>query len=546
MAIKNLNMSLDKQIETLQAKQIKGESERAKAMLDIQLKEALSKVDQQIKEASQLGDTSALAKAQQLRGLIIQDFKRQELEITNKGNAGVAKANVTSVANTNKEVKNKYSDALADLRKKNEVAYKEAENAGKSEQELRDLKVTQLEAEKAYITKNLSQIYKKEIDQRDALSKVDGEIKKAKDKTLAEQEKADNERLIAKLERNVVNAKSDIDLFNAEKALLTEQSKQKMALLEIDSEAALLLADETAKGIADINKKITESEDQKNLKILAAAQLVAETKLSNEAFALERLKGTNDEQIAAQEAFLATQVSTLEAQRITELANKELSQAEIAAIEEKYRQAKIVAEEATAAKLAEIDAKARAKTFATIDKGVEDTKNGLNVIASLQQMNTDRKLKGIEKGSKEEEKILKQQFEQQKAMQLAMAAINGAQAILAILSVPDFTLGVSSGLRIAASVAATAASISAIASTTFSGGGSAPSAVDPTGGSTPSTGGMATPAVSLFGSANQLNNVGGEGAQQQNNNITVTAIVSETEMTNTQNRVNKIQRNAEL
>ena len=372
-------------------------------------------------------------------------------------------------------------------------------------------------------------------------------INDIKDKEAAQREKEDNANMIAKLERDIVNAEENSKaLFEAEKALLTEQSKQKMADLEVGSDAALLLADETAKGIADINKKITQSEDEKNLKILAAAQLVAETKLSNEAFALERLKGTNDEQIAAQEAFLATQVSTLEAQRITELANKELSQAEIAAIEEKYRQAKIVAEEATAAKLAEIDAKARAKTFATIDKGVEDTKNGLNVIASLQQMNTDRKLKGIEKGSKEEEKILKQQFEQQKAMQLAMAAINGAQAILAILSVPDFTLGVSSGLRIAASVAATAASISAIASTTFSGGGSAPSAVDPTGGSTPSTGGMATPAVSLFGSANQLNNVGGEGAQQQNNNITVTAIVSETEMTNTQNRVNKIQRNAEL
>ena len=131
-------------------------------------------------------------------------------------------------------------------------------------------------------------------------------------------------------------------------------------------------------------------------------------------------------------------------------------------------------------------------------------------------------------------------------MQLAMAAINGAQAILAILSVPDFTLGVSSGLRIAASVAATAASISAIASTTFSGGGSAPSAVDPTGGSTPSTGCMATPAISLFGSANQLNNVGAPQDGQQGQNITLTAIVSETEMTNTQNRVNKIQRNAEL
>ena len=545
-AKQKLEFDLDKQIEMLQAKQIKGESERAKAMLEIQKKEALSKVEQQIKDAELTGDTALLAKALKLKGLIIQDFKRQELEITNKGNAGIAKSTVSSVRNTNKQVKNEYSDALADLRKKNEIAYREAETAGKNEQELRDLKVTQLEAEKAYITKNLSKIYKKEIDQRDALSKVDGEIKKTKDKTLAEQEKADNERLIAKLERNVVNAKSDIDLFNAEKALLIEQSKQKMALLEIDSEAALLLADQTAKGIADINKKITESEDQKNLKILAAAQLVAETKLSNEAFALERFKGTNDEQIAAQEAFLATTLSTLDAQRIAELANKELTEAEIAAIEEKYDQAKIVAAEATAAKLAEIDAKARAKTFATIDKGVEDTKNGLNVIASLQQMNTDRKLKGIEKGSKEEEKILKQQFEQQKAMQLAMAAINGAQAILAILSVPDFTLGVSSGLRIAASVAATAASISAIASTTFSGGGSAPSAVDPTGGSTPSTGGMATPAISLFGSANQLNNVGAPQDGQQGQNITVTAIVSETEMTNTQNRVNKIQRNAEL
>jgi len=56
---------------------------------------------------------------------------------------------------------------------------------------------------------------------------------------------------------------------------------------------------------------------------------------------------------------------------------------------------------------------------------------------------------------------------------------------------------------------------------------------------------MATPALSLFGSANQLNNVGGEGAQQSQT-ITVNAIVSETEMTNVQNKVSKIQKNAEL
>jgi hypothetical protein len=102
--IKNLNMSLDQQIATLQAKQIKGESERAKAMLDIQLKEALSKADQQLKEAQNLGDTEAIAKAQQLRALIITDFKRQELEITNKGNTAVAKSNVSTVVKSTGEV----------------------------------------------------------------------------------------------------------------------------------------------------------------------------------------------------------------------------------------------------------------------------------------------------------------------------------------------------------------------------------------------------------------------------------------------------------
>ena len=97
---------------------------------------------------------------------------------------------------------------------------------------------------------------------------------------------------------------------------------------------------------------------------------------------------------------------------------------------------------------------------------------------------------------------------------------------------------------LAGSVISTAASIATIASTSFEGGGTAPDAPDLTSAS--STGGMATPAVSLFGSANQLNNVGAPQDGQQGQNITVTAIVSETEMTNVQNRVNKIQRNAEL
>jgi hypothetical protein len=95
-------------------------------------------------------------------------------------------------------------------------------------------------------------------------------------------------------------------------------------------------------------------------------------------------------------------------------------------------------------------------------------------------------------------------------------------------------------------VAATAASISAIASTSFEGGGQAPG--DPglpdVSGITATS--MATPSASLFGSNNNLNNVGGQQDSQQGQNITVNAIVSETQVTDVQNRINRIQRNAEL
>jgi hypothetical protein len=548
-AIKNLNMSLDKQIEMLQAKQIKGESERAKAMLDIQLKEALSKVDQQLKEAKQLGNTEAIAKAQQLRALIITDFKRQELEITNKGNAAVAKSNTTAAAKSVQETKSKEAKKLEEMRKAgaNVIAQMEVNNA--SEEAIQAERLKQLDAELLYVQTHRKKLYKDAVDQNAAILRLENDIKKIKDKNLAEQEKEDNANAIARLERAVLNAEAEGNaVLLAEKALLEEQSRQKMLSLEIGSDEALLLADETTKKLKAIDKQIVISDAEKNLKILAAAQLVQETKLSNAAFELERFKGTTDQQIAEQEKFLTTTLATLDAQRITELAALDLSEAEKEAIREKYRQAAIVAEETKTAKIEEIEKAARDKLFANIDAGFQLASTAASAITSIQDINTKKKLKGIEKGSKEEEKILKQQFDQQKKMNIAMAVINGAQAITSILAqYPKFDGGFAMVAALAGSVISTAASIATIASTSFEGGGAAPSIPDATsltGGS--STGSMATPSASLFGSNNNLNNVGGQQEGQTGQNITVTAIVSETEMTDTQNRVNKIKRNAEL
>ena len=188
--------------------------------------------------------------------------------------------------------------------------------------------------------------------------------------------------------------------------------------------------------------------------------------------------------------------------------------------------------------------KARAEEMAAIKGGLDTATDALNGINSLTSIGMEAKLKGVKKGSKEEEKILRAQFKQQKAMQLAMAAINGAQAILAILTVPDFTLGVASAIRIGAAVAATAGSIATIAGTQFGGSASAPTAPDVSGGGASTTAVAPAAGPQLFGQANTGSQVNAGGGTP--NNITVTAVVSETEITASQNNISNIQQNSVL
>lgn len=187
--------------------------------------------------------------------------------------------------------------------------------------------------------------------------------------------------------------------------------------------------------------------------------------------------------------------------------------------------------------------KSRDEEMASIKGGLDTATDALNSINSLASIGMEAKLKNVKKGSKEEEKILRQQFKQQKAMQLAMAAINGAQAILAILTVPDFTLGIASGLRIAAAVTATSASIATIAGTQFGGGATAPATPDVGGAGSSTTAVAPAAGPQLFGQANTGSQVNAGGGS---NNITVTAVVSETEITASQNHINNIQQNSVL
>ena len=523
------------------------ENERAKAQLKLDQEKEIKELNILIRNAKLLGqstkgfeeakvNTKAFYAAEATKiDTRVADETKKAAEKERKENADRQKANYESYVKS-------LEQKLKATRDSNKVLILATEEGT---QERVTAEVNALQTEVDYMAKN-AKAFKLSQDQ---LTIIRAETLKQQEKLQEDYNKkvtdATNKENLAKAQNDLLTASTDEAKLDAKIKLLEAEAKVKLQNEELTAIEIKNINDQLAVDLGVVEKAKTDLAFEKTKKLIDAEKLRLETVLSNSAFELERFKGDKDETIRLNNQFLAQQLTALDAQKLAELNNLNLSETEKEAIREKYRQAKITAEEATAKKIEEIEAEAQAKTLKSINDGFDTTKQALGAITSMQEITTRNKLKNVEKGSKEEEKILKQQFEQQKKMNLAMAAINGAQAILAILSVPDFTLGIASGIRIAASIAATAASISAISATTFEGGGNTPST--PPGNTPPSnTGPMATP--NLFGNSNNANNVGGDGSNndQSTPNFTVTAVVSETEMTSTQNRVKRIQRNAEL
>lgn len=523
------------------------ENERAKAQLKLDQEKEIKELNILIRNAKLLGQST--------KGF-------EEAKVNTKAfYAGEATKIDTRVADETKKAAEKERKENSDRQKANYESYvKSLEQKLKATKDSNKVlilateegtqarvtaEVKALQTEVDYMAKN-AKAFKISQDQ---LTIIRAETLKQQEKLQEDYNKkvtdATNKENLAKAQNDLLVATTDEAKLEAKGKLIEAEAKVRLQTEGLTAIEIKNINDQLALDLGAVEKAKTDLVFESTKKIIEAEKLRLETALSQSAFELERFKGDKDEMIRLNNEFLAQQLTALDAQRLAELNNLNLSKEQIAAIEEKYRQAKITAEEATTKKISDIEAEAHAKTLKNINDGFDTTKQALGAITSMQEITTRNKLKNVKKGSIEEEAILKQQFEQQKKMNLAMAAINGAQAILAILSVPDFTLGIASGIRIAASIAATAASISAISSTSFEGGGSAP---PPPSGNTPpaNTGQMATP--NLFGNSNNANNVGANGSNndQSSPNFTVTAVVSETEMTSTQNRVNRIQRNAEL
>jgi hypothetical protein len=143
------------------------------------------------------------------------------------------------------------------------------------------------------------------------------------------------------------------------------------------------------------------------------------------------------------------------------------------------------------------------------------------------------KLEGVEKGSKEEQEILRKQFETNKKIQIAQTIISGLNGVVNALSaksiLPEPFGAIARGVNAAMIGATTAATVSKIAQTQF--GGTTTNFGGNVGGNAPMT-----PSMPIQQTITSLN----QGTINALGNQAIKAYVLESDVTNSQGRVTRI------
>jgi hypothetical protein len=309
-------------------------------------------------------------------------------------------------------------------------------------------------------------------------------------------------------------------------ALIAEAQKYKQDITGLEkareTEIAAINA-EAAKAEAEKvkaeNEKRIATEDAQWLKL-------QELTLSNDEFKKLQLQQQYDADIAAAQgnALLQTELTKKLQMDLNAIDNE--GKAKAKEEQQKYNDAVIAAEESLA----------QAKMGAA--KGL---------IAGLTELAGDNK------------KLANALFAVDKALAIGEIIVNTQKEISAISANPTWSLLPDGGasLKIPAIAAAkirAATSIGTIVASSISkfmngGGASVQTPSGGGGGGSANVGNSAVPSFvpgNLFGQGNAANNAGAPQSMESGQNITVTAVVSETEITATQNKVNKIMKNSVL
>jgi len=389
-----------------------------------------------------------------------------------------------------------------EYKKQRDDAKKVAENEAKEEKELAEARAREAQAR-----------YK---EKKDALKKAIEDIQK--EITNANKVITDSDKTQQQREVDDVKAKYTALITEAEKYKQDTTAFKKAQQIEIDA----------------INKAFSDVEIEKQKKL-------DEEKLANEKRVADQLKAYKESELLKEEELdeLIYQ-SKLTAQQ-KELEANQYKFDELKAQYERYGKdtTDLIAQQK------EEEDKINAKyTLAEIEKAkqVRDTKiqfandiaNGITAIGGM-FIKDQKKLEKFNKASA----LVQIGIDTAKAISslVAMSQANPANAVTGGgAGIAQFASGI---VQIITNVAKAKSLLSNPSSTP-----SPDSGGDPPDSNTSVT--MATPALQMFGQGNNLNTQGGTKSANANQNMVVTAIVSESDITNTQTKLSKLQKSAEL
>jgi hypothetical protein len=352
---------------------------------------------------------------------------------------------------------------------------------------------------------------------------IDQRIALIKDETTRE-----FKELKIKFQRQEEDIKLNDKLTDKQKAIKVALNLQQMVQAEVEfRDAKSKLANDAAKELANKEKEINDKKkEDANERFVRLQELT----LSESEFKIFQLEEEYEKEMK-----LAGDNAALKKALTAKL------ELDITDIE------KTAAEERIALKEEE-EKKKRDAQLKTANDALDIAEDGVKSIQALGDIAFANKMKNVVKGGKAEEDLAKKQFKFNKSMQLAGAVVDAGKAVTASLAAAPLAIGVVPNpvgiANLVATAAMSAANIAKIASTQFTSTTAPGPSPTPPGTSAPESSVSAFTPGNLFGQNNDQNNVG--GSQDTNTNITVTAVVSETEITATQNNILKIQKSAQL
>jgi len=438
------------------------------------------------------------------------------------------------------------------MEKANEKAFKSSEKRVAAISDSYDIEIakakaagkdtTELELDKS---KAVSNAAKKRL--ADARSEY-AELKGLSDKDSIERRKALRKRIEEEnklikdgsKERKLIQIADDAEEKAAEDKKAEEAKQRREAAQKAYKEGRAAIQKE----IAAANKLLTDStKTQTQIEIddtkAKYAALIAEAKKYNlDVTTLEKAQALEINKIRKEDSeaseMLATNTSKTIVAGLVDTRTKELQiqgEANMKAFEDQK-----AADDKAIAAAAAVEEQKRAIQ----QQGLEVASQGVKLIAGIFE-----KSRGVQKAAVIAESAIgiAKMIIANKAANVGALATPQAIATSGAAAAPVIALNnISTAIGIAGNIAATAKALQAL------GGGAAPTPPSVGGGGGGGTN-SAVPAFTpgnLFGQGNAANNVGAPNGMESGQNIMVTAVVSETEMTATQSKVNKIMKNSVL